>query len=144
MFRSIVRLSTPLLRNTKTATNVVGYPVVPNAREVLVSLYKKTLNDIQGIPATEGYHKHVTAFTNYRLRVVENKSNSIESIESEINCGQIEELIEQAENELKLLEEMKSRFFIFLFFVFYFLFFIFFILVVCRLVFFASSIWCCV
>lgn len=35
------------MSNTKTSTNVTGVPVVPNAREVLLGLYARTLEDVK-------------------------------------------------------------------------------------------------
>lgn len=42
MFRTLV-----LLEAVKHSTGLVGLSVVPNAREVLVQLYNKTLSDIR-------------------------------------------------------------------------------------------------
>ncbi len=46
--------------------------------------------------------------TKHRLSVVESTS-SIQDIENKIGCGQVEELIVQAENELKLVKMMEEH-----------------------------------
>ena len=45
MFRSSLKLLAP-----KLTTGLVNVPVVPNAREVLIDLYKKCLNDLKQFP----------------------------------------------------------------------------------------------
>lgn len=88
----------------KGTTGIVGLDVVPNAREVLDELYTKTLRDIQIIPEGVAYRTAVEAFTKYRLDVVR-RLDSIEAIEDEIGVGQVEELIEQAKDELDLIPQ---------------------------------------
>lgn len=176
----------PTVGPTKQRTGLVGIEVVPNAREVLVSLYEKTLKDIQvrlapaqgtwrrldaagrrrfrvvagapgrdrearddactptsplgrqgdpgqsspccgarvlishsttlnrlGVAPTQiipegvAYRNAVEAFTKYRLEVVRRLDN-IQAIEDEIGCGQVEELIEIAKDELELIPEYAS------------------------------------
>ncbi|CAN1264403.1 Probable NADH dehydrogenase [ubiquinone] 1 alpha subcomplex subunit 5, mitochondrial [Linum perenne] len=89
----------------KQTTGIVGLDVVPNARQVLISLYNKTLNEIQAVPADEGYRKAVESFTKHRLKVCQEEEDW-ESIEKKLGCGQVEELIEEAQDELKLIEKM--------------------------------------
>ena len=54
----------------KRSTGLVGLDVVPNARAVLDALYRKTLEDVQVIPAHVPYRQMVEDFTSYRLGVV--------------------------------------------------------------------------
>lgn len=92
---------------TKTTTGIVGVPVVANAREVLIGLYRKTLEEVKIIPESAGYRDIVERTTRYRLRVCEeNKDHNV--IEREIDAGIIEELIEQANDELELIPEMNG------------------------------------
>jgi len=53
----------------KETTGIVGLDVVPNAREVLILLYTKTLKEIQAVLEDEGYRKVVESFTTQRLKV---------------------------------------------------------------------------
>ncbi|KAK8956838.1 hypothetical protein KSP39_PZI001258 [Platanthera zijinensis] len=94
-----------LMAKVKETTGIVGLEVVPNAREVLISLYKRTLTEIKAVPEEEGYRKAVESFTNHRLRVCEEEQDW-EVIEKRIACGQVEELIEEAQDELKLIAKM--------------------------------------
>ncbi|KAK8964527.1 hypothetical protein KSP40_PGU003004 [Platanthera guangdongensis] len=97
-----------LMAKLKETTGIVGLEVVPNAREVLISLYKRTLTEIKAVPEEEGYRKAVESFTNHRLRVCEEEQDW-EVIEKRIACGQVEELIEEAQDELKLIAKMIVR-----------------------------------
>ncbi|XP_006843342.2 probable NADH dehydrogenase [ubiquinone] 1 alpha subcomplex subunit 5, mitochondrial [Amborella trichopoda] len=105
MFRLGSRIGGPLLAKLKETTGIVGLEVVPNAREVLISLYSRTLKEIQAVPETEGYRKAVETFTNHRLKICREEQDW-ENIEKRIGCGQVEELIEEAEDELKLISKM--------------------------------------
>ena len=89
----------------KETTRIVGLEVVPNAREVLISLYGRTLKEIEAVPENEGYRKAVESFTRHRLQVC-HEEEDWEMIEKRIGCGQVEELIEEAQDELKLIAKM--------------------------------------
>jgi len=91
----------------KLTTGFVGLEVVPNAREVLIGLYTKTLKELQGIPASAQYRVNVEKLTNYRLGVCQNHEDP-HTIETTILQGQLEELIAAAEEELKLIPQMKE------------------------------------
>lgn len=95
----------PLMAKVKETTGIVGLDVVPNAREVLIGLYSKTLKEIQKVPEDEGYRKAVESFTNHRLKVCQEEEDW-ETIEKRLACGQVEELIEEAQDELKLISHM--------------------------------------
>lgn len=109
----MLHLSRLQLRNsfrflaTKTTTGYVGVPVVANFREVLIGLYRKTLEEVKIIPESAGYRDTVERTTRYRLRVVE-ENHDHEVIEREIDAGIVEELIEQANDELELIPEMNG------------------------------------
>ncbi|XP_061375374.1 probable NADH dehydrogenase [ubiquinone] 1 alpha subcomplex subunit 5, mitochondrial [Gastrolobium bilobum] len=95
----------PLMAKVKQTTGIVGLDVVPNAREVLIGLYDKTLNEIKKVPEDEGYRKAVESFTSHRLKVCRDEEDW-EAIENRLGCGQVEELIEEAQDELKLISYM--------------------------------------
>jgi len=64
------RFAGPLLASAnKGSTGIVGLDVVPNAREVLISLYQQTLQAVQPIPESAVYRKSVEALTQHRLKV---------------------------------------------------------------------------
>jgi NADH dehydrogenase (ubiquinone) 1 alpha subcomplex subunit 5 len=92
-------------RAVKETTGIVGLEVAPNAREVLIGLYTRTLKEIEAVPKDEGYRKAVESFTNHRLQICQ-EEDDWKRIEDRIGCGQVEELIEEAEDELKLIAKM--------------------------------------
>ena len=63
------RFAGPLLASVKESTGLVGLDVVPNAREVLISLYQQTLKAVTPIPESAQYRKSVEALTHHRLKV---------------------------------------------------------------------------
>lgn len=93
------------MAKVKQTTGIVGLDVVPNAREVLINLYNKTLKEIQAVPPDEGYRKAVESFTRHRLKVCQEEEDW-EQIEKRLGCGQVEELIEEAQDELTLIGKM--------------------------------------
>lgn len=91
----------------KKSTGLVGLPVVPNAREELIKIYAKTLEKVKMFPADVEYRKGVEQITNYRLSVVKRLPDH-EAIEEEIDCGQVEELLDQAQDELELMDLLQG------------------------------------
>lgn len=96
-----------MMAKVKDTTGIVGLDVVPNAREVLINLYRKTLEEIKAVPEDEGYRKAVETFTRHRLSVCQEEEDW-EMIEKRLGCGQVEELIEEAQDELKLIGHMNG------------------------------------
>lgn len=94
-----------MMAKVKETTGIVGLEVVPNAREVLINLYNKALKEIKAVPENEGYRKAVESFTTHRLKVCQEEQDW-EMIEKRLGCGQVEELIEEAQDELKLIDKM--------------------------------------
>ena len=90
----------PALRrfSTKSSTGIVGMEVRPDAPEILLSLYSKTLAELESLPAEAGYRSAVEALTKGRMAAVEG-AKSIEEIETAIGGGQVEQLIQQAEHD---------------------------------------------
>ena len=125
----------PLLAKVKETTGIVGLEVVPNAREVLIDLYSKTLKEIKAVPEDEGYRKAVESFTSHRLKVCQEEKDW-ELIEKKLGCGQVEELIEEAQDELTLIGKMIGPYYYYyylLLFVLNFMDFCLFIVLVCGL-----------
>ena len=112
------RMARPLMAKVKETTGIVGLEVVPNAKEVLVSLYTKTLEEIKAVPEDEGYRKAVESFTSQRLQICK-EEDDWETIEKRVGCGQVEELIEEAEDELALIAKMIGPFSLLSFFLFH-------------------------
>eukprot|EP00466_Bigelowiella_natans_P011059 jgi/Bigna1/56530/estExt_Genewise1Plus.C_1030001 len=105
--KRIASLTARTFCSIKESTGIAGLRVVENAREVLIGLYQKTLEDAETLPNSAGYKDYVTKLSKYRLSVCENHS-TVNEIEKEISTGEVEELIQEAEDELKVLEMMKE------------------------------------
>mmetsp|Transcript_7898 Transcript_7898/g.19905 ORF Transcript_7898/g.19905 Transcript_7898/m.19905 type:complete len:234 (+) Transcript_7898:75-776(+) len=104
--------STPVLetdletgKRIKVSTGIVGLPVVPNGPEVLTYLYKLTLKELQVLPEGIAYRTMIEKTTRARLEILKQHGTDWQTIEAEINDGQIEELIAMAESELELIPE---------------------------------------
>jgi NADH dehydrogenase (ubiquinone) 1 alpha subcomplex subunit 5 len=99
------QLPQALFVRQKTTTGIVGLEVVPDAKPVLLGLYAKTLSMLEGVPAEAQYRKVVTDYTKARMAVLES-TDDIPTIESKIDGGQVEQLIEQAKDELSLIPKL--------------------------------------
>ncbi|XP_018413246.1 PREDICTED: NADH dehydrogenase [ubiquinone] 1 alpha subcomplex subunit 5 isoform X2 [Nanorana parkeri] len=70
-------------------------------------LYTKILAALQTIPNDAAYRKYTEQIISERFHAVKTEAN-VEKLEQRINCGQIEEVIQQAENELYLARKMSE------------------------------------
>jgi NADH dehydrogenase (ubiquinone) 1 alpha subcomplex subunit 5 len=92
----------PALARSKITTGYVGLEVEPDAKPILLDLYAKTLEALEAVPPSAEYRKMVEGMTKERLAVVE-KTDDLRAIEATIGSGQVEQLIEQAKDELSLI-----------------------------------------
>ncbi|KAG0344354.1 hypothetical protein BG005_001871 [Podila minutissima] len=90
---------------TKKSTGIYGLPVHPNPRPQLISLYNDTLKALEQIPKHAVYRQATAAMTQHRLNVVQG-TEDIAKIEETIDAGQIEEVVVQAVDELKIVGKM--------------------------------------
>ncbi|KAF7724303.1 hypothetical protein EC973_001149 [Apophysomyces ossiformis] len=91
----------------KATTGLTGIPVHPNPRPHLIQTYNNTLKALSRLPASAVYRQATESLTQHRLSIVESTEN-VDEIESKIGSGQIEEVILQAEDELKLVGKMEE------------------------------------
>ncbi|CAG9769578.1 unnamed protein product [Ceutorhynchus assimilis] len=89
----------------KRFTNITGLPVAKNPHKLLAVLYGKILRTLQKMPENAAYRKYTEDIINERSQILI-CTPSVEDVEKEIGCGQIEEIIVQAENELSLSRKM--------------------------------------
>ena len=89
----------------KRTTGLVGLAVDPHARERLVELYAETLEEVASLTNAE-LRELVTRVTKYRESVVRNPKLAVAEIELEIDAGQIEQLVEQAQDELEMVRRL--------------------------------------
>ncbi|XP_007471349.1 PREDICTED: NADH dehydrogenase [ubiquinone] 1 alpha subcomplex subunit 5-like isoform X2 [Lipotes vexillifer] len=91
-----------LLRKT---TGLVGLAVCESPHERLKILYTKILDVLGQIPKNAAYRKYTEQITNEKLSMVKAEPN-VKKLEEQLQGGQIEEVILQAENELSLARKM--------------------------------------
>uniref|UniRef100_A0A0A9XDF0 Putative NADH dehydrogenase [ubiquinone] 1 alpha subcomplex subunit 5 n=1 Tax=Lygus hesperus TaxID=30085 RepID=A0A0A9XDF0_LYGHE len=85
----------------RLTTGLTGLKVNHNPKHTLGVLYGKITRALKKLPQDSAYRKHTEAIIQQRSAIV-TQGATIEEIEQKINCGVIEEIIVQAENELQL------------------------------------------
>ncbi|XP_042648470.1 NADH dehydrogenase [ubiquinone] 1 alpha subcomplex subunit 5 isoform X1 [Tyto alba] len=86
-------------------TGLVGLAVAENPHERLRILYTKILGILQNIPKDAAYRKYTEQIINQRFNFVQTETD-VQKLQDKLNCGHIEEVIVQAENELSLARKM--------------------------------------
>ncbi|XP_071541965.1 NADH dehydrogenase [ubiquinone] 1 alpha subcomplex subunit 5 [Panulirus ornatus] len=89
----------------KVATGLTGLAVASNPHHMLGVLYGKILRCLQKMPPDAAYRRYTEQIITERSAHVKTEPD-VGKLEKAINCGQIEELIQQAENELTLARKM--------------------------------------
>merc|ERR1712243_194832 len=90
---------------TKVTTALTGLGVARHPHRSLTILYKNILKTLEKMPEEAAYRKHTTELVKGRLAAVTAEPDVVK-LEQKINCGQIEEVIKQAERELTLSKNM--------------------------------------
>lgn len=110
------------------ATGLTGLHVAKNPHHTLTALYNKILRAVAKMPQDAAYRRYTEQIVSERAKVVATvnkpeltlawpsmisilnkiplQTPSVREVEDKINCGQVEELILQAENELTLARKM--------------------------------------
>lgn len=91
----------------KKTTGLTGLAVAINPHHTLGVLYGKILRTLQKMPENAAYRKHTEEVIKERAEILKT-TQDVEAVEQKICCGQVEELIVQAENELLLSRKMLS------------------------------------
>ncbi|CAN1141834.1 Probable NADH dehydrogenase [ubiquinone] 1 alpha subcomplex subunit 5, mitochondrial [Linum perenne] len=81
-----------------------GSSASTSSSTLLIGLYNKTLNEILALPADDGYRKAVESFTGHEMKVCQEED--WEEIEKKLGYDHVEELIEEAQDELKLIHKI--------------------------------------
>ncbi|XP_076023462.1 NADH dehydrogenase [ubiquinone] 1 alpha subcomplex subunit 5 [Genypterus blacodes] len=89
----------------KRTTGLVGLAVCQNSHDRLRILYTRILASLQAMPQDAYYRKYTERLVNERFNLVKTEPD-VEKLEKKLNCGQIEEVIFQAECELSLSRKM--------------------------------------
>jgi len=90
------------LNGQKYDTRIVGLEVVPNAKEILVALYEKGTKMCESYGLETYYNQFMKEQFKFRWDIVL-KHEEIYKIEDEIAVGQIEELIDQAKDDVEMI-----------------------------------------
>ncbi|XP_054844644.1 NADH dehydrogenase [ubiquinone] 1 alpha subcomplex subunit 5 [Eublepharis macularius] len=89
----------------KKTTGLVGLAVSEAPHERLRILYTKILAALQNMPRDAAYRTYTEKIVNERFELIKTEPD-VQKLENKINCGQIEEVILQAESELSLARKM--------------------------------------
>ena len=89
----------------KKTTGLVGLAVCETPHERLKILYTKIIDVLGHIPKNAAYRKYTEQITNEKLSIVKAEPD-VKKLEEQLQGGQIEEVILQAENELSLARKM--------------------------------------
>lgn len=89
----------------KASTKLTGLAVAQNPHHTLTALYNKILRAVAMMPSDAAYRTNTEKIVQERIKIVAT-TPSVVDIEKKIGCGQIEEVIVQAENELTLARKM--------------------------------------
>ncbi|NP_001165824.1 NADH dehydrogenase [ubiquinone] 1 alpha subcomplex subunit 5 [Nasonia vitripennis] len=85
----------------KHTTGLTGLNIHQYPRRTLAILYGKIIRVLQKFPTDYSYRQYTEILVKEKADIV-NQIESVAEIEKKIDCGQIEELILQADKELKL------------------------------------------
>uniref|UniRef100_A0A914X6Z2 NADH dehydrogenase [ubiquinone] 1 alpha subcomplex subunit 5 n=1 Tax=Plectus sambesii TaxID=2011161 RepID=A0A914X6Z2_9BILA len=92
----------------KQTTGLTGLKVSEHPHRALTVVYGRILRSLQKIPDTAAYRKYTEQIVKLRLQHVESEPD-VRKLEEKIGMGQIEEVIEQAENELQCVRAMAEH-----------------------------------
>mmetsp|Transcript_2302 Transcript_2302/g.2978 ORF Transcript_2302/g.2978 Transcript_2302/m.2978 type:complete len:187 (+) Transcript_2302:74-634(+) len=95
----------PGIGKGKTSTGLVGIPVDHDAPQKIIDKNQALLDRIRSsdMPPDAGYYEMIEAMANYRIKIATQYFDDPEKIEEECRCGQVEELVMQADDEMTLL-----------------------------------------
>ncbi|KAH8365676.1 hypothetical protein KR093_003217, partial [Drosophila rubida] len=90
---------------TSQSTGLTGLAVASNPHHTLCALYGKILRAVAKMPQDAAYRKTTEQLVKQRAEAVA-QNKDVNDLEKAVGCGQVEELIVQAENELILARKM--------------------------------------
>lgn len=104
---------------TRLSTDICGVDVHPTPLTALQGTYASTLSVLESLPAESVYKQAATAITTQRLNIVKriaakeaeqgrspDNEEAVVKLEEELDAGLVEEVLGQAEHELKLAAKM--------------------------------------
>jgi NADH dehydrogenase (ubiquinone) 1 alpha subcomplex subunit 5 len=105
----------PIYRAGKETTNIAGLNLLAQPLPILVKLCRNTLTQLEAVPPTAVYRSATEAIVRHRLQVVEAAAGkeghdggeeAVERVERELGLGFVEEVIQIAEDEERLVKRM--------------------------------------
>ncbi|KAK2461887.1 hypothetical protein APHAL10511_006350 [Amanita phalloides] len=102
----MLRLTRPLYQALKQSTGITGLRVHPDPLPALTKTYENTLSVLSSMPATSVYRQGVEALTRHKLNIVQKSNGDILAAEKELSEGQIEQVLDIANDEFKLATKM--------------------------------------
>jgi NADH dehydrogenase (ubiquinone) 1 alpha subcomplex subunit 5 len=106
----MLRLTRPLLQQAlrKSSTGITGLAVHPNPLPELLKTYESTLSLLSSLPASSVYRQSVEALTQRKLNLVRyaTPDGGVAAVERALDEGQIEEALDAAGDEYRLVEKM--------------------------------------
>merc|ERR1712232_134370 len=96
----------PGIGNGKSSTGLVGIKVDHLAVSKMIEKYQILLDRLKNseLPGNNRYRINVEKIARYRIEAAQKNIENPEKVEELCNCGQVEELVIQAENEMNVLE----------------------------------------
>ncbi|XP_008543388.1 NADH dehydrogenase [ubiquinone] 1 alpha subcomplex subunit 5 [Microplitis demolitor] len=89
----------------KKSTFLKGLEVAKTPHHSLTNIYTRILRVLAKFPSSSAYRISTEQIVKERAAIVK-ETPDVEALEKKIGCGQVEELIIQAENELLLARKM--------------------------------------
>jgi NADH dehydrogenase (ubiquinone) 1 alpha subcomplex subunit 5 len=103
----MLRLTRPLFQQVlKKTTGVTGLAVHQNPIPELSKTYESTLTLLESIPKTSVYRQGVEALTQRKLNIIRGANGDVAEVEKQLDEGHIEESLDIANDELKLVSNM--------------------------------------
>ncbi|XP_043255016.1 NADH dehydrogenase [ubiquinone] 1 alpha subcomplex subunit 5 [Colletes gigas] len=91
----------------KKTTGLTGIAVSKDPKFELDKLYRRILKVLSTLPQESAYKRNTEKLIREKHEVIQ-QTNDVAVIEEKIGCGQAEEVIIQAKNELALVEQMSK------------------------------------
>uniref|UniRef100_A0A7S4N1U0 NADH dehydrogenase [ubiquinone] 1 alpha subcomplex subunit 5 n=1 Tax=Odontella aurita TaxID=265563 RepID=A0A7S4N1U0_9STRA len=90
----------------KTSTGLVGVPVDHDAVPKIIVKYQALLDKMAAsdMPPEAEYRQVIEKISRYRIKAAQENLDDPEKVEELCNCGQVEELVEQADDEMMVLD----------------------------------------
>ncbi|KAL7456610.1 hypothetical protein ACHAWC_008090, partial [Mediolabrus comicus] len=97
---------TPGIGLGKTSTGLVGLEVDHDAVPKMITKYQALLDKLASsdMPPTAQYRINIEKIARYRIAAAQENLDDPEKVEELCNCGQVEELVVQADNEMKVMD----------------------------------------